>query len=90
MKFTFEEWKFIKDVIESTEEQATKNGAKMRGDDKEIETKWSYFEDTGELLPSSTYADEETERDKIANYGATKTILRISREILRKLREETL
>lgn len=90
MKFTFEEWKFIKDVVESTEEQADKNGAKMRGDDKEIETKLSYFEDTGELLPSPTYSDEEIERDKIASYGATKTILRISREILRKLREETL
>jgi hypothetical protein len=90
MKFTFEEWKFIKDVVESSEEQATKHGAKMRVDDKEIETKWSYFEDIGELLPSSTYADEEIERDKIASYGATKTILRISREILRKLREETL
>ena len=90
MKFTMEEWKFIYDCVEASATQAEKHEIAMRTEDREIENKWSYFVDTGEILPSPTFADEEAETDKISRYGATKTILRISREILRKLREETL
>ena len=88
MKFTLEEWQFIQNVINENAKQASKHLAEMCAEDKEIESKWDYFTDTGELLPS--LAPEEDDLKKMTRYGATKTILKIARGISEKLSCETI
>ena len=88
MKFTLEEWQFIQNVINESAKQASKHLAGMCAEDKEIESKWDYFKDTGELLPS--LAPEEDEIERMSRYDAAKTILRIARGISEKLSCETI
>lgn len=88
MNFTLEEWKFIQNVINENAKLASKHLAEMCAEDKEIERKWDYFMDTGDLLPSLAHAEDELER--MSRYGAAKTILRIARGISKKLSCETI